>query len=76
MSEEQKIEFASAEPTEMEEEIAAAIPVRRSKRRNCMLIPGSSDPMVAKLFSEAMMKEVFGSKVEADEENPENVLLI
>lgn len=45
----EKIEFASAEPEA--EEIAAAIPVRRNKRRNCMVVPGSSDPMVAKLYS-------------------------
>lgn len=58
MSQNEKIEFASAEPEA--EEIAAALPVRRTKRRNCMVVPGSSDPMVAKLFSEALMKEVFG----------------
>lgn len=69
MSHQDNIEYASAEPEV--EEIAAALPVRRSKRRNCMVIPGTSDPMAAKLFSEALMKEVFG-KVEADPENPEN----
>jgi hypothetical protein len=69
MSQDEKIEFANAEPES--EEIAAALPVRRSKRRNCMMIPGTSDPMVAKLFAETLMKEVFG-KVEADPYNPEN----
>lgn len=49
MSHQDNIEYASAKP-ELEE-IAAALPVRRSKRRNCMVIPGTSDPMAAKLFS-------------------------
>ena len=75
MSSNEKIEFASAEEI-MEEEVAAAVPVRRAKRRNCMVIPGTSNPQVAKMFSESMMKELFGGKNEADEENPENALLI
>jgi hypothetical protein len=49
MSNNEEIEFASASP--IEEEAAAAIPARRGKRRNCMVIPGTSDPMVAKLYS-------------------------
>jgi hypothetical protein len=76
MSNEEKIEFANAEPVLTEEEVAAAVPARRGRRRNCMVIPGSSDPMVAKLYSEALMKEVFGSKQEADPENPENATMI
>lgn len=76
MSNNEKIEFASAVEEAMEEEIAAALPVRRAKRRNCMVIPGTSNPQVAKMFSESMMKELFGAKHEADEENPENALLI
>ncbi len=62
MSDKEKIEFASAEPCEMQEEIAAAIPVRKGKRRNCMVVPGSSDPLVAKIYSENLMKQVFGTK--------------
>ena len=53
MSNNEEIEFASASPIEEE---AAAIPVRRGKRRNCMVIPGTSDPIVAKLYSEALLK--------------------
>ena len=49
MSTKDNIEQARAEVEE--EEIAAAIPVRSNKRRNCMVIPGTSDPMAAKLFS-------------------------
>jgi hypothetical protein len=54
----------------MEEEIAAAIPTRKGKRRNCMVIPGTSDPMVAKIYSENLMKQVFGVKTEEDSYNP------
>lgn len=68
MTEQDKIEFANATPEAMdEEEIAAAIPVRQGKRRNCMVIPGTSDPIVAKLFCDSLMKEVFGTKQEKDE---------
>jgi hypothetical protein len=49
MSNNENIEYACAEA--QEEEIAAAMPVRRNKRRNCMVIPGTSDPMAAKLFA-------------------------
>lgn len=49
MSNKQEIEYASALP--IEQEGAAPIPARRGKRRNCMVIPGTSDPMVAKLYS-------------------------
>lgn len=45
-----------AAPESNEEEIAAAVPVRRNKRRNCMVIPGTSDPLIAKLYSDALMK--------------------
>lgn len=51
MSEKEKIEFASAEHCATEEEIAAAVPVRKGKRRNGMVIPGTSDPMIAKIYS-------------------------
>lgn len=70
MSDHEKQEHASATPFETEEEHAAAVPVRRGKRRNCMVIPGTSDPKVAKLFSDIMLKEIYGS-VEAVAENPE-----
>ena len=40
---------ANAEP--MEVEFAGAVPPRRGKRRNCMIIPGTSNPLVAKLFA-------------------------
>jgi len=55
----------------MDLEFAGAVPPRKGKRRNCMVVPGSSNPMVAKMFSEALMKEVFGEKQAVDEENPE-----
>ncbi len=48
----------------MEEEIAGAVPARRGKRRNCMVIPGTSDPLIAKMFSQALMKEVLGKTEE------------
>ena len=37
-----------------------------------MIIPGTSDPKIAKLFADSLMKEVFGVKQETDPENPEN----
>lgn len=62
MSNLEKKENASATAEAMDEEFAGAVPVRRGKRRNCMIIPGTSNPQVAKMFSETLMKEVFGEK--------------
>ena len=70
MSDEIKQEAGNAAPETMEVEHAGAVPARRGKRRNCMVVPGSSDPLVAKMFSHALMKEVM-SKYE-DEAAPEN----
>ena len=70
MSEMEKKEQGSAAPEQNEEEHAGAVPARRGKRRNCMYVPGSSDPVVAKMYSLALMKEVLG-KEEAAPENPE-----
>lgn len=36
-----------------------------------MVIPGTSDPNVAKVESEALMKEIFSVKQEIDHDNPE-----
>jgi hypothetical protein len=72
MSEEEKIEFASAEACPPGEEPAGAVPVRKGKRRNGMVVPGSSDPLVAKLYSDHLMEQVFAPKQEADKSNPEN----
>lgn len=67
-------EFAAgAQP--MEEEPAAPV-ARRGKRRNCMVVPGSSNPLIAKMYAEALMKEVFPEKHQMDEENPENAGVI
>jgi hypothetical protein len=53
--------------------------VRKGKRRNGFFIPGSSNPMVAKMFCDAVQKECFGVKVEEEHqaepievENPED----
>lgn len=71
MSDNVKQEIHNAAPEHMEEEHAAAVPPRRGKRRNCMFIPGTSDPLVAKMFSHALMKEVLGkTEQEAVPENP------
>ena len=56
MSDLEKKELSSAAPEQHEEEYAGAVPPRRGKRRNCMFIPGTSDPKVAKIFSLALMK--------------------
>jgi len=64
MSNLEKKENANAE--EMDVEFAAAVPARRGKRRNCMIIPGTSNPVVAKLFADTLMKEVLGEKHEID----------
>lgn len=61
----------NAGPESMDIEYAAAVPARKGKRRNCMIVPGSSNPMVAKMFADNLMKEVLGEKIEIDEENPE-----
>ena len=66
----QKAACAAPEQVEEHEEFAGAVPARRGKRRNCMFIPGTSDPMVAKLFSQALLKEVLGKEEEVSE-NPE-----
>jgi hypothetical protein len=42
--------------------------VRKGKRRNCFFIPGSSDPMVAKMFCDSVQQECFGVKVEQQAE--------
>ena len=60
MSESEKKELKSAAPEPQEEEFAGAVPARRGKRRNCMFIPGTSDPLVAKMYSQALLKEVLG----------------
>lgn len=71
MSEEVKQE--KAEAVYGSEEMAGAVPARKGKRRNCMVIPGTSDPLVAKLFSQALMKEALGKVEEAaPAENPED----
>lgn len=71
MSDNVKQEISNAAPEHMEEEHAGAVPPRRGKRRNCMFIPGTSDPLVAKMFSLALMKEVLGkTEEEAVPENP------
>lgn len=70
MSEEVKQEKAGVECEA--EEVAGAVPARRGKRRNCMVIPGTSDPLVAKMFSHALMKEVLGKVQEAAPDNPED----
>ena len=51
MSEMEKKEQGSAAPEQHEEEYAGAVPPRKGKRRNCMYIPGTSNPLVAKMFS-------------------------
>jgi hypothetical protein len=33
---------------------------RKGKRRNCMFVPGSSDPLVAQKFTDSIQKECFG----------------
>lgn len=72
MSQNVKKEIQNAAPEYMGEEHAGAVPARRGKRRNCMFIPGTSDPLVAKMFSLALMKEVLGkTEQEAVPENPE-----
>ena len=70
MSEEVKLEIAAAGCES--EDIAGAVPARKGKRRNCMVIPGTSDPLIAKMFSQALMKEVLGKSEEAAPENPED----
>jgi hypothetical protein len=53
---------ANAGPESMDIEFAGAVPARKGKRRNCMIVPGSSNPLVAKLFADNLMKEVLGEK--------------
>ena len=69
-SEEQPIHAGAQE----EDEFAGAVPVRRAKRRNCMVVPGSSNPKVAQMFYQAMMKEIGEEEQEGKEvdPNPEN----
>lgn len=57
----------NAGPESMDIEYAGAVPPRKGKRRNCMIVPGSSNPLVAKLFAHNLMKEVLGEKHEIDE---------
>ena len=71
MSEMEKKEAGSAAPESIEEDYAGAVPPRRGKRRNCMFIPGTSNPLVAKMFSDSLMKEL--GLNEAAPENPEKV---
>ena len=71
MSDIEKKEAGSAAPQHTQEDYAGAVPPRRGKRRNCMFIPGTSDPLVAKMFSESLMKEL--GLQEAAPENPEKV---
>lgn len=40
--------------------------IRKGKRRNCIFIPGSSDPTVAKLFCDSIQKECFDVKIEEE----------
>ena len=35
---------------------------RKGKRRNAFIVPGSSDPMIGKLFWENLQKQSFGPK--------------
>ncbi len=61
MNEEKKEQFNAA-PEPIEEEFAGAVPPRKGKRRNCIFIPGTSDPLVAKLYAQTMLKEILGQK--------------
>lgn len=47
----EKNELADAAPSISVAELAAALPGRKGKRRNCMVIPGTSDPNIAKIES-------------------------
>jgi hypothetical protein len=71
MSDLEKKEVGAVAET-LEEEGAGAVPVRRGKRRNCMYVAGSENPIVAKQFSLALMKEVLGME-EAAPSNPEDL---
>ena len=56
MSDIEKKEDGPVAPQPTEEEYAGAVPPRRGKRRNCMFVPGTSNPLVAKMFSDSLMK--------------------
>ena len=42
---------AAADPQPMDLEYAGPVPPRKGKRRNCMVVPGSSNPIIAKMYS-------------------------
>ena len=58
---------AAADPQPMDLEYAGPVPPRKGKRRNCMVVPGSSNPIIAKMYSQALMKDLFGAKKELDQ---------
>ena len=61
---EEKKQHNNAAPEPIEEEFAGAVPPRKGKRRNCIFVPGTSNPQVAKLYAETMLKEILGEKHE------------